>query len=145
MGRSFEDSIQNSVGSFREKGKIMDMDEDHIDDRNSDRQRAIAEQMAHYCQTGATITGTVKHVRFNDRNQFEYGFITPDDSMLNDVFVYWKQVEPWREGFKELKIDDIVRFKLAPGSKQGKWQAIDVEIARNQPGQLKFDEERIGN
>jgi len=108
-----------------------------MDDLRAQKER-VYRQMSYYSQTGAYVTGRVRHTRKNKQDHFEYGFITPDDPLLDDVFVYWRQVEPWREGFKELKVGDLVKFRIAKGSQENKWQAIDVEVARQPVDQSKF-------
>lgn len=89
--------------------------------------------MLHLMQIGQTVTGRVKHVTYTESEQMNYGFITPDDASLNDLFVHHSEIEPWRDGFKDLKVGDCVKFKISKGSgrNSGKWQAVNVEIDRD--------------
>lgn len=79
------------------------------------------------------MTGRVKHFKIS------YGFITPDDANLSDVFVHFQQIEPWREGFRSLSPGDIVKFELwrvKPGPRG--YQARNVEIKRDPPKMTDF-------
>ena len=70
-----------------------------------------------------TLTGKVKHFKGS------YGFIVPDDTSINDVFVHFTDIEPWREGFKDLKAGEVVKFDLY---KLGdKVKAKNVEVKRD--------------
>lgn len=115
------------------------MTNEDFDEIKSERQREIDERrkkatqtMMHLMQVGQTITGRVKHVAFNHANQMTYGFITPDDSSLDDLFVHHSEIEPWRDGFKELTVGDVVKFKVSKGAGRNvdKWQAVNVEVDR---------------
>lgn len=53
------------------------------------------------------LTGIVKHFARS------YGFIRAfDDSVTQDVFVHYKDIDPKRTGFKELVKGDKVKFEL---------------------------------
>lgn len=87
------------------------------------------------------MTGKVKHVVLTAHETFSYGFITPDDHLLSDVFVHHRDIEPWREGFKELNQGDRVKFELYRTRKG--LQARNVLVRREQ---LNLDEfENFGN
>lgn len=60
----------------------------------------------------------------------DYGFITPDDPDVDDVFVHFTAIEPWREGFKELEEGQRVKFKCIEG-REGKLRAAEVERSRD--------------
>lgn len=87
------------------------------------------------------MTGKVKFLHKNDKGIFIYGFIVPTDSKFGDVFVHHRDIEPWREGFKELSEGDKVKFQLHK-SERGKsgLQAKEVEVERE-----KIDAEVFGN
>ena len=76
-----------------------------------------------------SFTGRVKHVKIGDSGKFAYGFIVPDGSTVSDVFVHYKDVEPWRKGFKELQKDDKVKFDVY--ETQRGLQARNVEVQRD--------------
>jgi len=76
-----------------------------------------------------------------ERHPFNYGFIIPDDASLNDVFVHHRDIEPWRQGFKELSEGDKVKFDLFKTSKG--LQARNVIIKRDQQTAESF--ETFGN
>lgn len=81
-----------------------------------------------------TITGVVKHFKRT------YGFITPNDTTLDDVFVHHTQIEPWREGFKELEKGQKVKFGYVEKEKNGKigLHAVNVEILRENINEENF-------
>ncbi len=87
------------------------------------------------------MTGKVKHLNTNENGVFIYGFIIPTDSKYGDVFVHHKEIEPWREGFKELNVGDKVKFELHK-SDRGKSGLVarEVEVQREQ-----IDTETFGN
>ncbi len=63
-------------------------------------------------------TGVVNHFAR------DYGFIRVfDESVTNDVFVYCKDIDPNRTGFKELVKGDKVKFEL--------WKTIKGLQAKN--------------
>jgi len=71
------------------------------------------------------FTGRVVHVKHG------YGFIRPDDARVDDVFCHYQDVEPWREGFKELRVGDAMKFevyRVRPGGRGLK--ARNAEIMR---------------
>lgn len=74
-----------------------------------------------------TFVGKVKHIRI-EGGRFAYGFITVPDATVDDIFVHYRDIEPWRDGFKELKEGDIVKFDMHE-TKRG-LQARNVEIKR---------------
>jgi len=76
------------------------------------------------------MTGKVKHTLKTKHHTFSYGFITPDDAALDDVFVHHKDIEPWREGFKELSAGDKVKFDLHRTTKG--LQARNVTVKREE-------------
>ena len=43
---------------------------------------------------------------------FIYGFIVPDDKSIDDVFAHHRDIEPRRQGFKELAKGDFVEFDV---------------------------------
>lgn len=69
-----------------------------------------------------------------EQRPFNYGFIIPDDHELNDVFVHHRDIEPWREGFKELAEGDRVEFDLFKTFKglQARNVAISREISKGE-------------
>jgi len=79
-----------------------------------------------------TMTGRVAHFKKAEG----YGFITPDDSTIDDVFVYHTSIEPWRKGFKDLQNGEIVKFDLVQTSKG--LHARNVEKKRNPVEVSKF-------
>ena len=81
-------------------------------------------------QTNEKITGVVKHWKG------AYGFVTPDNSKLDDVFIHCSQIEPWRKGFKELAVGDKVNFSYREGKKG--LEAFNLEIERNSVDDKKF-------
>ena len=86
-----------------------------------------------------TLTGRVAY--FSQT----YGFITPDDSTISDVFVHHSSIEPWRIGFKELNKGDIVKFDLFETPRG--LQAKNVEVKRDPVSltQFKTAPDNIGN
>lgn len=87
------------------------------------------------------MTGKVKFLHKNDNGVFIYGFIVPTNSKYGDVFVHHKDIEPWREGFKELMEGDSVKFQLHK-SDRGKSGLVarEVEVQREQ-----IDTQTFGN
>jgi len=71
---------------------------------------------------GDKITGIVKIWKHT------YGFITPDDSSLDDMFIHQNQIEPWRKGFKELVVGQKVTFSYIENKKG--YNAINLEVER---------------
>ena len=88
-----------------------------------------------------TMTGIIKHVHMNKC----YGFITADDSKINDVFLHHKEVEPWRKGFKLFECGQIVKFDLWTTNRG--LAAKNVEIKRDKADLRDFQSvpENIGN
>jgi len=82
------------------------------------------------------MTGKVKHVRSNDKGIPIYGFINPDDPTVDDVFVHYKEIEPWRVGFKEFEVGQVVQFELWKTVKG--LSARNVEIKRDRPNKGAF-------
>lgn len=118
---------------------MTDQHDDEFDEVRAERKREVEERrkeasykMHQIMQTGQTLCGRVKHVATNPHGEMSYGFVTPDDSSLDDLFVHHSEIEPWRDGFKELKAGDIVKFKVSKGAGQNteKWQAVNVEVDR---------------
>lgn len=112
-----------------------DEQEEHRAERRrevEERRKQASQKMHQIMQTGQTLNGRVKHVALTPDNKMSYGFVTPDDSSLDDLFVHHSEIEPWREGFKELKAGDVVKFKVSKGSGRNidKWQAVNVEVDR---------------
>lgn len=103
-----------------------------------ERRERVNRDMEAYAQTGQTLTGRVTYLHLGRQDKFVYGFITPDNTELDDIFAHWKEVEPWRDGFKELKRGDVVRFRVARGQ-EGKWQAVQIEVARAPVDESKFE------
>lgn len=68
------------------------------------------------------MTGIFKHFKQ------DYGFITPDDPELDDVFVHFSEIEPWRNGFKEAEKGQKATFDIYQSSKG--LHAKNVEIRR---------------
>lgn len=68
------------------------------------------------------VTGVVN--KFSDEKG--YGFIVSDDPNMADIFIHYKQIEPWREGRKTLEVGQSVRFNI--NEVKGKYQASDLEI-----------------
>ena len=92
------------------------------------------------------VTGKVIHVV----EKKGYGFILSEDPTMNDIFVSFRSIEPWRSGFKTLKKDDEVCFDIVEGKivkKTGKpgLEAINVEILREKIDKTKFKKERDYN
>jgi len=87
------------------------------------------------------MTGKVKHLHKNDNDVFIYGFIIPTNPKYGDVFVHHKDIEPWRQGFKEVKVGDSVKFELHK-SERGKSGLVakQVEVEREH-----IDTETFGN
>ncbi len=87
------------------------------------------------------MTGKVKNLQRNNDGVFIYGFILPTDPKYGDVFVHHKDIEPWREGFKELSQGDSVKFQLHK-SNRGKSGLVarEVEVKREQ-----IDADSFGN
>lgn len=121
---------------------IDDSDHLEIDKQRDLRIQAMKERsnkemqkIVHYDET---LKGRVKHIKYfkNEDGTFTndilYGFITPENDLLDDVFLHYKEIEPWREGFKELNVGDVVYFKVAKGREPGKWQAVHVKIDRDE-------------
>ena len=81
-------------------------------------------------QVDGNTTGTVKHWKGT------YGFITPDDPKLNDVFIHCSEIEPWRKGFKELKVGQKVKFGYVKTVKG--YDAKNLEVEREDVPASKF-------
>ena len=58
--------------------------------------------------------GVVKFIkRHPGKNSMDYGFIKCNDPEIHDdVFINYKEVEPWRTGFKDLSEGDEVHFEI---------------------------------
>ncbi len=76
-------------------------------------------------------TGVVKHWAMDSKTKERkaFGFITPDDVGIGDVFIHYTQIEPWRKGFKELRPGEVVKFELYRTSRG--LQAFNVLIKRS--------------
>lgn len=74
---------------------------------------------------GDMAEGTVKWFggKKADGKTRGYGFITQDNG--EDLFVYYKEIEKDKEGFKTLEEGERVSFDVEPGQ-DGKLQAINV-------------------
>jgi len=81
-------------------------------------------------KTDGKTTGTVKLWKNT------YGFITPDDPKMDDVFIFHEQIEPWRKGFKTLEVGKKVRFSYHRGKKG--LEAINLEIEREDVDEERF-------
>lgn len=113
--------------------------DDEFDENRAERRREVDERrkeatqkMHQIMQIGQTLTGRVKHVAMNLNGEMAYGFVTPDDSSLDDLFMHHSEIEPWRDGFKEVKAGDVVKFKVSKGAGRNidKWQAVSIEVDR---------------
>jgi len=67
------------------------------------------------------LKGTVKYFKGT------YGFIVADDSNMKDVFVHHSEVEPWREGFKELEDGQRVEFDCYKNSRGLNAKNVTIE------------------
>lgn len=92
-----------------------------------------------------TMTGKVKHVHKNDSDLPIYGFIEPDDSTVDDVFLHHKEIEPWRKGFKQFEQGQVVKFDLYKTPRG--LSAKNVEIKRDKADMKDFQSvpDNIGN
>lgn len=76
-----------------------------------------------------------------------FGFITPDDSRMDDVFIHQSEIEPWRDGHKELKKGQKVKFgyihKERRDGRKGV-QAVNLEILREGIDVSKFQIQNHG-
>lgn len=89
-----------------------------------------------------TMTGKVKYFKLS------YGFIIPDDTEVSDVFVHHTDIEPWRDGFKELQEGQVVKFDLYKTNKgRTGLSAKNVEVQREKVDmkQFKTCPDNIGN
>ena len=89
-----------------------------------------------------TMTGRVKYFKNS------YGFIIPDDTNVSDVFIHHTDIEPWRDGFKELKEGQIVKFDLHETTKgRTGLLAKNVEVQREKVDMKQFKTlpDNIGN
>ena len=89
-----------------------------------------------------TMTGRVKYFKSS------YGFIIPDDTEVGDVFVHHTDIEPWRQGFKELEKGQVVKFDLYKTDKGRSGQsARNVEVQREKVDMKQFKTlpDNIGN
>lgn len=85
------------------------------------------------------ITGTVKYFKGT------IGFITPDDTRMDDIFIHYSNIEPWRKGFKELKKGDKVRFgyrergmREVDGQRKMGYEAVNLEVLREKVDTSRF-------
>lgn len=83
------------------------------------------------------MTGRVKYFKKS------YGFITPDDPTIDDVFVHHTEIEPQRKGFKTLEEGDVVKFDLHKQSRG--FQAKNVEVKREPVALSQFKTEGPDN
>jgi len=72
-----------------------------------------------------SITGTVNSFK-EDKG---FGFICASDPKYDDVFIYWKDIEPWRKGRKYLSPGQKVKFKLV--KTQAGIQARELAVERD--------------
>jgi CspA family cold shock protein len=74
---------------------------------------------------GNMAEGTVKWFggKTHEGKTRGYGFITQDNG--EDLFVYYKEIEKEKEGFKTLDEGQRVSFEVEPGQ-DGKMQAVNV-------------------
>jgi len=89
-----------------------------------------------------TMTGRVKYFKIS------YGFIIPNDSDVSDVFVHHSDIEPWRDGFKELKEGQLVKFDLHKTNRgRTGLSARNVEVQREKVDMKQFKSlpDNIGN
>lgn len=57
-------------------------------------------------------TGVVRHTVISEQTgNFSYAFIKPDDRTLDDLFCHYRDIEPWKRSFKELRKGDRVKFE----------------------------------
>jgi len=90
-----------------------------------------------------TMTGKVKYFKTEG-----YGFIIPDDTTVGDVFVHYSDIEPWRQGFKEMIPGQIVKFDLYKSDKgRTGLSARNVEVLREKVDMKRFKTvpDNIGN
>jgi len=66
------------------------------------------------------MTGVVKFF------EGDFGFIQSDDPEYDDIYVHYTNIEPWRRGYKNLKIGQSVKFVLVVSDRGV--QAKELEI-----------------
>lgn len=128
----------------------------HIDRRNNvglnnDGTRERSTMQARQNKDGGEMLGThvgkVKHVKLNPAGIFAYCFIASPGPEYGDVFLHPREIEPWRDGFKEVAKDDVVKFDLYRTDRG--YQARNVEVMREDLGvkvtDFKSAPDNIGN
>lgn len=79
-----------------------------------------------------TFVGKVKHVCKNQQTGiFSYCFIASPGPEYGDAFLHPREIEPWRDGFKEVELGAVVKFDLYRTSRG--YQARNVEVKREEP------------
>lgn len=112
----------------------MHVDRNNIARLNSDelRERNQMHQRPSHVPEGkmlGTHVGRVKHVSVNPNTGIPaFAFIASPDATMGDVFLHPREIEPWRDGFKEVKKGDVVKFDLYKTDRG--LQARNVEVKR---------------
>lgn len=96
---------------------------------NSARERTQMTNSRQQDEMIGTFVGKVKHVCKNpSTGVFSYCFIGSPSPEYGDVFLAPREIEPWRDGFKEVEMHAIVKFDMYRTPRG--YQARNAEVKR---------------
>ena len=72
--------------------------------------------------------------------ELDYGFIQPDNLDIDDIYIHYSNIEPWRKGHKRLKMGQSVKFILTTNDKGYEAKQLEIHPDDREVSRYNIDE-----